>query len=237
MVGESGCGKSTTARLTLGLLPATRGRVTFAGKAVSATRDRQWRALRRRMQLVHQDPLAALDRRLPVGEQIVEPLVIHGLEVGAGARRQKALQLFEAVGLRPDLFERYPHELSGGQSQRVVLARALILGPELLVCDEPISALDVSVAAQVINLLQDLQGRFGMAYLFISHDLGVVEQVSDRVVVMQDGRIVEEGTRDQIFDAPQHDYTRKLLSAVPGLESTEDGGVRLFWRLGEPATA
>ncbi|MFC5395044.1 ABC transporter ATP-binding protein [Bosea vestrisii] len=218
LVGESGCGKSTTARLVLGLLPATRGHIAFAGKDVSATRDRQWRALRRRMQLVHQDPLAALDRRLPVGEQIVEPLVIHRLEAGAEARRQKALELFEAVGLRPDLFERYPHELSGGQRQRVVLARALILGPELLVCDEPISALDVSVAAQVINLLQDLQGRFGMAYLFISHDLKVVRQIADEVAVMYLGRIVEQGPPEVLFHAPAHPYTEALVSAVPTLQ-------------------
>jgi len=217
VVGESGCGKSTTARLVLGLLPATRGQIGFAGEEVSATRDRRWRSLRRRMQLVHQDPLAALDRRLPVGEQIVEPLVIHGLEAGADARRQKAIALFEAVGLRPDLFQRYPHELSGGQRQRVVLARALILGPQLLVCDEPISALDVSVAAQVINLLQDLQTRFGMAYLFISHDLKVVRQIADEVAVMYLGKIVERGTVDEIFADPRHPYTQALLKSVPRL--------------------
>ncbi|CAN7629659.1 ABC transporter ATP-binding protein [Bosea sp. LjRoot237] len=218
VVGESGCGKSTTARLVLGLLPATRGRIDFAGEEVSATRDRRWRLLRRRMQLVHQDPLAALDRRLPVGEQIVEPLIIHGIEAGAEARRQKALALFEAVGLRQDLFQRYPHELSGGQRQRVVLARALILGPELLVCDEPISALDVSVAAQVINLLQDLQGRFGMAYLFISHDLKVVRQIADEVAVMYLGKIVEQGPPDALFHTPAHPYTEALVSAVPTLQ-------------------
>jgi peptide/nickel transport system ATP-binding protein len=218
VVGESGCGKSTTARLVLSLLPATRGRIAFAGEEVSATRDRHWRALRRRMQLVHQDPLAALDRRLPAGEQIVEPLVIHGLEAGAEARRQKALALFEAVGLRPDLFQRYPHELSGGQRQRVVLARALILGPELLVCDEPISALDVSVAAQVINLLQDLQARFGMAYLFISHDLKVVRQIADEVAVMYLGKIVEQGPPEALFHTPAHPYTEALVSAVPTLQ-------------------
>ncbi|MCV9938963.1 ABC transporter ATP-binding protein [Boseaceae bacterium BT-24-1] len=218
LVGESGCGKSTTARLVLGLLPATRGRIDFADEPVSATRDRRWRALRRRMQLVHQDPLLALDRRLPVGEQIVEPLIIHGLEANAEARRQKALALFEAVGLRPDLFQRYPHELSGGQRQRVVLARALILGPELLVCDEPISALDVSVAAQVINLLQDLQARFGMAYLFISHDLKVVRQIADEVAVMYLGKIVEQGPPEALFHTPAHPYTEALVSAVPTLQ-------------------
>lgn len=215
IVGESGCGKSTTAKLTLGLLPATRGQISFEGAPVTALRDRHWRALRQRMQMVHQDPLAALDRRLPVGQQVVEPLAIHRLEDNETMRRQKALALFEAVGLRPDLFERYPHELSGGQRQRVVLARALVLEPVLLVCDEPISALDVSVAAQVINLMQDLQARFGMAYLFISHDLKVVRQIADEVAVMYLGRIVEQGPPDALFHAPAHPYTEALVSAVP----------------------
>ncbi|MGO4404497.1 ABC transporter ATP-binding protein [Bosea sp. RAF48] len=215
IVGESGCGKSTTAKLTLGLLPATRGQITFEGAPVTALRDRDWRAMRRRMQMVHQDPLAALDRRLPVGQQVVEPLAIHRLEDNENARRQKALALFDAVGLRPDLFGRYPHELSGGQRQRVVLARALVLDPVLLVCDEPISALDVSVAAQVINLMQDLQARFGMAYLFISHDLKVVRQTADEVAVMYLGRIVEQGPPDALFHAPAHPYTEALVSAVP----------------------
>ncbi|CAH1647975.1 MULTISPECIES: oligopeptide/dipeptide ABC transporter ATP-binding protein [unclassified Chelatococcus] len=215
VVGESGCGKSTTAKLVLGLLPATRGRITFAGETVSATRDAQWRALRRRMQMVHQDPLAALDRRLTVGEQVVEPLVIHDLVGGTQARREKALALFDAVGLRAAMFERYPHELSGGQRQRVVLARALVLNPQLVVCDEPISALDVSVAAQVINLLQDLQQHFGMGYLFISHDLKVVRQIADEVAVMYLGRIVEQGAPDDLFHTPAHPYTEALVSAVP----------------------
>ncbi len=223
LVGESGCGKSTTAKLTLGLLPATRGRVAFEGSAVTARRDGRWRALRRRMQMVHQDPLAALDRRLPVGQQVVEPLTIHRLEDGERARRQKALALFDAVGLRPDLFERYPHELSGGQRQRVVLARALVLDPVLLVCDEPISALDVSVAAQVINLMQDLQASLGMGYLFISHDLKVVRQIADEVAVMYLGRIVEQGRPDALFHNPVHPYTEALVSAVPTpLRGTQD---------------
>ena len=215
IVGESGCGKSTTAKLVLGLLPATRGTIRFEGGPVGAQRDRAWRALRQRMQMVPQDPLAALDRRLPVGNQVVEPLAIHALEANAKARREKALALFEAVGLRRDLFARYPHELSGGQRQRVVLARALVLNPGLLVCDEPISALDVSVAAQVINLLQDLQARFGTAYLFISHDLKVVRQIADEVAVMYLGRIVEQGPPEALFHAPAHPYTQALVSAVP----------------------
>jgi peptide/nickel transport system ATP-binding protein len=215
IVGESGCGKSTTAKLVLGLLPATAGRIAFAGAPVTAVRDARWRALRRSMQMVYQDPMAALDRRLTVGDQVVEPLAIHGLEAGDAARRDRALALLEAVGLGGDLFHRYPHELSGGQRQRVVLARALILDPNLVVCDEPVSALDVSVAAQVINLLQDLQGRFGMAYLFISHDLKVVRQIADEVAVMYLGRIVEQGRPDQLFHTPAHPYTEALVSAVP----------------------
>lgn len=214
LVGESGCGKSTTAKLVLGLLPATRGTVHFAGEPVTAKRDARWRALRRAMQMVHQDPLAALDRRLSVGEQVAEPLLIHGLADRA-EREARALAIFEAVGLRGDLLQRYPHELSGGQRQRVVLARALVLEPRLLVCDEPISALDVSVAAQVVNLLQDLQARFGMAYLFISHDLKVVRQIADEVAVMYLGRIVEQGPPDALFHAPAHPYTEALVSAVP----------------------
>lgn len=218
IVGESGCGKSTTARLALGLIPATTGQVVFDGKQMPSRRDEHWRSLRRSMQMVYQDPLAALDRRLTVGEQVMEPLTIHGLETSAPARRERALELFAAVGLRPDLFARYPHELSGGQRQRVVLARALILGPKLLICDEPISALDVSVAAQVINLLQDLQARLGMAYLFISHDLKMVRQVADDIAVMYLGRIVEQGPADDIFRSPVHPYSEALLSAIPSLK-------------------
>jgi peptide/nickel transport system ATP-binding protein len=218
IVGESGCGKSTTARLALGLVPVTSGRVLFEGAEVPALRDAGWRKLRRSMQMVYQDPLAALDRRLTVGEQVMEPLTIHGLETSAAARRDRALSLFRSVGLRTDLFTRYPHELSGGQRQRVVLARALILDPKLLVCDEPISALDVSVAAQVINLLQDLKARTGMAYLFISHDLKMVRQIADDVAVMYLGRIVEQGPAEDLFHNPAHPYTEALVSAIPSLK-------------------
>ena len=217
IVGESGCGKSTTAKLVLGMIPASSGRIAFDGVPVTAVRDGRWRDQRRSMQMIYQDPMAALDRRLTVGEQVVEPLAIHGLEAGVAARRDRALSLFDAVGLRPELFGRYPHELSGGQRQRVVIARALILDPKLVVCDEAVSALDVSVAAQVINLLQDLQARAGIAYLFISHDLKVVRQVADEVAVMYLGRIVEQGSPHQLFHAPAHPYTEALVSAVPGL--------------------
>jgi peptide/nickel transport system ATP-binding protein len=214
LVGESGCGKSTTARAVLGLVPLTDGRIIFKGEPIEARQDARWRAQRRQMQMVYQDPLGALDQRLRVGRQIVEPLVIHRIGT-ADERRRRLLALTEAVGLRPDHLDRYPHELSGGQRQRVVLARALILEPELIVCDEPVSALDVSIQAQVVNLLHELQSRFGVAYLFISHDLKVVRQVSHEVAVMYLGRIVEQGEPDRLFADPRHPYTRALVSAIP----------------------
>jgi len=214
LVGESGCGKSTTAKLVLGLVPPTRGEARFEGRAVPFEPGAEWRELRRRMQLVFQDPLGALDRRIPVGRQVMEPLAVHGLARGSAARDQ-AMALFASVGLRPDLFERYPHELSGGQRQRVVLARALILEPALLVCDEPISALDVSIQAQVITLLAEIQARMGVAFLFISHDLKVVRQISDEVAVMYLGKIVEQGHPDRVLLEPAHPYTSALVSAVP----------------------
>jgi peptide/nickel transport system ATP-binding protein len=214
IVGESGCGKSTTAKLVLGLIPASSGSVTFEGQPVTATRDAKWRALRRRMQMVYQDPLGALDRRLTVGAQVREPLDIGAVGLRS-ERRERALALFDAVGLPRAAFDRYPHELSGGQRQRVVLARALTLEPTLLVCDEPVSSLDVSIQAQVINLLLDLQQRLGIAMLFISHDLKVVRQVADRVAVMYLGRIVETGPPDELFHAPSHPYTQALVSSVP----------------------
>jgi peptide/nickel transport system ATP-binding protein len=213
LVGESGCGKSTTARLVLGLLQPSAGTIFFEGQAVPSQRTAQWRSLRRRMQMVYQDPLSALDRRLPVIEQVAEPLLIFA-QGNALERRAKAADLMAAVGLTSNLFARYPHELSGGQRQRVVLARALVMQPSLLVCDEPISALDVSIQAQVINLLQDLQQRLGMAFLFISHDLKVVRQISDEVAVMYLGRIVERGAPAEIFQRPAHPYTQALVSAI-----------------------
>ena len=222
LVGESGCGKSTTGKLALGLIAPTSGSVRYRGVAMPPTGSPPWRELRRKMQMVYQDPLGALDRRLPVGVQIMEPLVIHGTLL-PNEHRERAAAVMEAVGLLPHQFDRYPHELSGGQRQRVVLARALMTEPNLLVCDEPISALDVSIQAQVVNLLLDLQDRLGIAYLFISHDLRVVRQVSHDVAVMYLGRIVEQGEAESLFAEPAHPYTRALVSAIP---VTGDGSRR-----------
>lgn len=214
IVGESGSGKSTLGRLLLGIDPATEGQVLFDGKPMPALGTLAWRRLRAQMQLVFQDPLAALDRRLPIAEQIGEPLVIHGLVAKADAM-ERVLELMAAVGLRRDQAGRYPHELSGGQRQRVIIARALATEPRLLVCDEPVSALDVSIQAQVVNLLRDLQEKHGIAMVFISHDLKVVRNIADRVAVMYLGRIVEEACSGEIFAKPLHPYTRALVSSVP----------------------
>jgi peptide/nickel transport system ATP-binding protein len=214
IVGESGSGKSTLGRVLLGIDPATEGQVLFDGKPMPALGTLAWRRLRAQMQLVFQDPLAALDRRLPIAEQIGEPLVIHGLVAKADVT-ERVLELMAAVGLRRDQAGRYPHELSGGQRQRVIIARALATEPRLLVCDEPVSALDVSIQAQVVNLLRDLQEKHGIAMVFISHDLKVVRNIADRVAVMYLGWIVEEASSDEIFARPLHPYTRALVSSVP----------------------
>jgi len=214
LVGESGCGKSTTGKLVLGLVPPTAGTVRYRGQPMPPVGTPPWRDLRRHIQMVYQDPLGALDRRLPVGTQIEEPLAIHE-QVSQAERRDRARAAMDSVGLQPHQYERYPHELSGGQRQRVVLARALMTGPDLLVCDEPVSALDVSIQAQVVNLLLDLQERLGIAYLFISHDLKVVRQVSHDVAVMYLGRIVEQGEAESLFAVPAHPYTRALVAAIP----------------------
>lgn len=215
LVGESGCGKSTTAKLVLGHLPPSSGEVLFDGALIPADRSSDWRRLRRRMQMIYQDPLGALDRRLPVLTQIAEPFDIHFPTMPRAERRERAEALMDSVGLRPDQASSYPHELSGGQRQRVVIARALALDPELLVCDEPVSALDVSIQAQVLNLMSDLRARTGFAALFISHDLKVVRQMSDRVAVMYLGRIVEEGLPEEVFHSPLHPYSQALVSAAP----------------------
>jgi oligopeptide/dipeptide ABC transporter ATP-binding protein len=214
VVGESGCGKTTTGRLVLGIERPTEGAIMFNGTPVSSRQGAAWRALRRDMQMVFQDPLGALDPRMTVGRQIAEPLHIHA--IGTAPERAAAVsEMLDAVRLPPLMAGRYPHELSGGQQQRVVVARALILRPRLVVCDEPVSALDVSVQAQVVNLLARLQAERGLAYLFISHDLKVVRHISHHVAVMYLGQIVELAPRDALFDHPQHPYTQALIAAVP----------------------
>ena len=214
LVGESGCGKSTTGRLALGIDRPDAGRVAFDGQPMPLPGTAAWRALRARMQMMFQDPVGALDRRLTIAAQVAEPLAIHRIGTPA-ERRDRVAALLRDVGLRPDQGARYPHELSGGQRQRAVLARALATGPALLVCDEPVSALDVSIQAQVVNMLTDLQAERGIAMLFISHDLKVVRQVSHQVAVMYLGRIVEQGDTDEVFADPAHPYTQALVSAIP----------------------
>ncbi|TDK51367.1 ABC transporter ATP-binding protein [Antarcticimicrobium luteum] len=234
IVGESGSGKSTLGRMLLGLDPLQGGEVRFDGAPLPRAHTAGWRALRARMQMVYQDPLAALDRRLTIATQIREPLDIHGVG-DAASRAVRVDQLMQAVGLRPDQADRYPHELSGGQRQRVVIARALATGPDLLVCDEPVSALDVSIQAQVVNLLRDLQARGGLGMVFISHDLKVVRNLCDRVAVMYLGRVVEEGTAEDLFAAPRHPYTRALISSVPEPGRPLDGRVILQGEPPDPA--
>jgi oligopeptide/dipeptide ABC transporter ATP-binding protein len=214
LVGESGCGKSTVARSILRLVEPTSGRIRFAGQDVRALRGAALRALRLRMQIVFQDPMGALNPRLTVGKAVEEVLHVHRLARGP-EKRTRTLDLLERVGLPLEAADAFPHELSGGQRQRAVIARALALAPAFLVCDEPVSALDVSVQAQILNLLRDLQADLDLACLFISHDLRVVRQTCDRVAVMYLGRIVEEGPAEEVYRAPRHPYTRALLAAVP----------------------
>jgi oligopeptide transport system ATP-binding protein len=218
VVGESGCGKSTTGLAVLHLLPITGGQVFFRGQELTHLAENEMRPLRRHMMMIFQDPYSSLNPRLTVGSIIGEPLGVHPVGDGgakAGARSERVAELMHLVGLNPAFINRYPHEFSGGQRQRIGIARALATSPAFIVADEPISALDVSIQAQVVNLLSDLKSQLGLTYLFISHDLSMVRYISDRVIVMYLGKIAEIATRNEIFDEPLHPYTRALLSAVP----------------------
>lgn len=214
LVGESGAGKSTTGRLVLRLIEPDEGRIVFDGTDVRALGTKDLRVSRRKMQMIFQDPFSSLDPHVPVGRSVAEPLLVH-FGMDEKARMHTAAELLERVGLGSETLLRYPSELSGGQLQRVAIARALTLEPKMIVCDEPVAALDMSVRAQVLNLMRELQHERGISYLFISHDLALVEVICDRVAVMSHGEIVEAGTAEQIYREPKHDYTKELVSAIP----------------------
>jgi peptide/nickel transport system ATP-binding protein/oligopeptide transport system ATP-binding protein len=217
LVGESGSGKTTVGRTILKLIPPTLGSVKFCGREILPLSEQDFRPLRREMQMIFQDPFGSLNPRFTIAEIVGEALEIHFPEMTRSERSDRIAELLRLVGLQPEMMRRYPHEFSGGQRQRIGIARALAVEPRFIVCDEPVSALDVSVQAQIVNLLQDLQEQFGIAYLFIAHDLAVVEHISDHVLVMHHGKIVESASAEAIYQDPQNDYTKTLLAAVPSL--------------------
>ena len=217
LVGESGSGKTTVGRTILKLISSTSGRVLYNGRDILPLSEREFRPLRREMQMIFQDPFGSLNPRFTIGEIVGEALEIHFPKMNRSDRASRVADLLGLVGLKADMMRRYPHEFSGGQRQRIGIARALAVEPRFIVCDEPVSALDVSVQAQIVNLLQDLQEQFGIAYLFIAHDLAVVEHISDHVLVMHHGKIVESASAEAIYNDPQNEYTKTLLSAVPSI--------------------
>jgi len=216
LAGESGCGKTTLGRSILRLIEPTSGQVTFDGTELRTLKTNEMRQMRRDVQIIFQDPYSSLNPRLTVGDSLMEPLQVHGLYQNDTERKQKVLQLLDRVNLNPDHFNRYPHEFSGGQRQRIVIARALALQPRFIICDESVSALDVSVQAQVLNLLRELQEELKLTYIFISHDLSVIKHISDRIMIMNQGQIEEIGEADDVYNHPQKGYTKRLIAAIPG---------------------
>jgi ABC-type oligopeptide transport system ATPase subunit len=218
LVGESGSGKTTIGMAILKLVPPTSGSIQFRGKEITNLPERAFRPLRRQMQMIFQDPYGSLNPRWDILKIVTEPLRVHFPSLNASQRESKAAELLQRVGLTPEFLRRFPHEFSGGQRQRIGIARALAAEPSLIVCDEPVSALDVSVQAQIVNLLADLQEELGITYLFIAHDLAIVEHISDEVIVLRRGEVVEAASAEMIYRAPQHEYTRNLLASVPSLD-------------------
>jgi len=219
IVGESGCGKTTLGRTILQLVEASSGKVFFEGKDLSSMPKSALREIRKDLQIIFQDPYSSLNPRITIGKAITEPMKVHGICTSGEARNRKAIELLKKVGLEEQHFYRYPHEFSGGQRQRVCIARALSVNPKLIICDESVSALDVSIQAQVLNLLNDLKREFNFTYLFISHDLSVVRFMSDRLIVMKAGKIEEIGDSDRIYAHPESEYTKKLLGAIPRIKA------------------